>query len=230
MEHTSLENNLFCIWSGNNKMSDNRKKCLESIYVNSGCKVLLIDKLNIDNYIKADYPLHKSYEYLSFTHQADYLRAYLMYHYGGGYTDIKYNNTNWNKYFQLLNQSNKQFFGYAEISPSHIASKSAIIKQHYHKLAGIIHFVFKKQSQFAKTWLSTVNDILDQKYDLLKSNPGHYHPRAVYGGAFQTDLFKNARYPLEWNEILGRIFHEICFNNIDVYDLNMHYPKTLNYR
>ena len=73
-------------------MSDKRKKCLDSIKQNIGVKVILITPNNLDKYILKDYPLHKSYKYLSEVHKSDYLRTYFMHHYGGGYTDIK--NTN----------------------------------------------------------------------------------------------------------------------------------------
>lgn len=231
MEHTSLEDHkIFCIWSGNNQMSDNRKRCLQSLEESADCEVILVTPNNLDTYILKDNPLHPAYEYLSLTHKADYLRAYLMYHHGGGYSDIKLNNNSWEKYFSDLNQSDKQFSGYAEVRPEHVASNYDFVKRDFHKLPGVVHFVFKKNTSLAKSWLEQVDKILDIKYELLKKYPGDYHPRAVYGGAFGTSLFKDAKYPLGWNEILAMIFHELCYHNSNIYSLSMHYPNTHNYR
>nr|BAJ93350.1 predicted protein [Hordeum vulgare subsp. vulgare] len=47
-------------------------------------------------------PIHKAYQYLSGTHQSDYARAYLMYYFGGGYTDTKHTHIDWNPYFKQL--------------------------------------------------------------------------------------------------------------------------------
>ena len=53
------------------------------------CNIIFINKDNLKNYILKEHPLHKGFKYLSSIHQADYMRCYLMHHYGGGYTDIK---------------------------------------------------------------------------------------------------------------------------------------------
>ena len=125
MEHISLEDHrIFCIWSGNNQMSENRKRCLDSLEKNAGCSVVLVTAENLHSHIIKDHPLHPAYEYLSLTHKSDYLRAYLMYHYGGGYSDIKFNSVSWEKYFSYLYNSDKQFSGYAEVRPEHVASSS----------------------------------------------------------------------------------------------------------
>jgi hypothetical protein len=48
--------------------------------------------------------------------------------------------------------------------------------------------------------------LLDEKMEDLKRNPAK-HP---------TDCNSElSNYPIEWNEMLGRIFHKICYENID---------------
>ena len=79
---------IYCFWFGP-EMSDNRKKCFESIIQNSKVGVRLVTKHNLQEYNLADSPIHPAFQYLSATHKSDYLRCYFMYHYGGGYTDIK---------------------------------------------------------------------------------------------------------------------------------------------
>ena len=111
---------IYCFWFGP-EMSDDRKRCLQSLIDNSKVAVALVDESNLRNYILADYPIHPSWQYLSATHKSDYLRSYFMYHYGGGYTDIKFCDYDWNKYFDDLEFSDKQFTGYPESSPLDIA-------------------------------------------------------------------------------------------------------------
>jgi hypothetical protein len=51
---------------------------------------------------------------------------------------------------------------------------------------------------------------LDEKYEKLKKYPASI-PRD------KKELYKNKDecYPLEWNEMLGRLFHRIQFNHMD---------------
>uniref|UniRef100_A0A6C0I4I0 Uncharacterized protein n=1 Tax=viral metagenome TaxID=1070528 RepID=A0A6C0I4I0_9ZZZZ len=83
------DNIIYCFWTGDNKMSNARIECLNNLRTVSECNVLLITKDNLSNYILNDVPLHPSFNYLSETHKADYLRTYFMNFYGGGYSDIK---------------------------------------------------------------------------------------------------------------------------------------------
>lgn len=230
MQHISSEkHNIFCIWSGNNDMSDNRKKCLYSIIKNSGCDINLITPYNLKNYVVNNHPIHPAYEYLSLTHRADYLRVYLMYHYGGGYSDIKLNNFDWTFFFDKLKNSDKQFIGYREQSKDSIASNDPNVRNSYHYLPGVVYFIFKQQSIFAKKWLNSIESVLSHKLHLLQENPGHYHPRAVYGGIHGGMQIKESKYPLEWNEILGRIFHEMCYKDRNSFSCDMPPPNVSNY-
>ena len=49
---------VYCFWTGNNEMSENRKKCLNSIYQNIGVPVKFITLNNLNNYILSSNPLH----------------------------------------------------------------------------------------------------------------------------------------------------------------------------
>lgn len=230
MEHTSLlKHRIFCIWSGDNPMSTNRSYCLNILQKYSGCKVELITPNNISNYILEQYPIHASYEYLSLTHKSDYMRAYLMYHFGGGYSDIKCNMFNWQKYFdKLLLSKNKDFIGYAEQHSEHIASNNISIKSKYYMLAGMCHFIFKANSDIAKIWLDTVHAVLDQNLGVLQKYPGDYHPRAIHGGVHgdNSGKFNDSKYPFKWNQLLGAILHPIMYKYTDSYLLGMPIPNT----
>ena len=226
-----MNNTIYCFWTGDNQLSDNRNKCLSSILEKSSCEVKLITPNNIKEIIVC--PLHEAYEYLSLTHRSDYLRAYCMYHHGGGYTDIKQCDHSWVPYFDKLRESNNFMMGYREAHPDHIAvsdDNRDFLRGKYNILPGCGKFIFKKNTPIAKEWLESVNDILTSKLELLKSNNGHYHPRAIYGGVFQSAGFSDSKYPFDWNEIMGRIFHKTVIKYTDRISLELPYINMNYYR
>ena len=151
-----------------------------------------------------------------------------MYHYGGGYTDIKFCDYDWNKYFDMLDSSDKQFTGYPEMSPLDIAY---VPVQHlYRNLIGNCSYIFKKESPFAKLWMDETNKKMDSISEELKMYPGDYHPRAIKGGIQGVDENGDSKYPLEWNELLGRIFHRLLPEYMDSFIIGMPRINVNNYR
>jgi hypothetical protein len=196
---------------------------------NSGVKVILVTENNLSNFIIDEYPLHPGFEFLSSTHKSDYLRSYFMYHYGGGYTDIKNCTEDWNIYFEILDNSNKSFIGYQERRYKDIAYRP--YREFFNELVGNGAFIFKPRTEFAKKWINETHIILDSRLELLTLNPGTYHPRAIYGGVQGLpDIFNESKYPLQWNEIMGRVFHKIQYENKDCFLNSLPYPDIKNYR
>lgn len=223
----NIPKRIFCIWSGNNEMSEDRAKCLDLIQQKSGVSVELVTGANLAKWIKPGFPLHETYEHLSLTHKADYLRAYLMHHYGGGYSDIKPNGFNWNSYFDLLDQHpDKLFIGYREPDPAFIVTDDDNIRNNFYNLCGVCHFIFRSNTNFTQTWIDRIHNILEHKKDLLTKYPGSYHPRAVTGGVHGEDnIFTDSQYPLSWNEILAQILHRLMFEYMSQYLSIMPIPK-----
>jgi len=79
---------IWCYWEGA-EMSPNRKISFDYLVKNIEVPVALITRDNLDLFIKSDHPLPEAFEYISVVHRSDYIRAYLMHHYGGGWHDIK---------------------------------------------------------------------------------------------------------------------------------------------
>ena len=225
---------VYCCWTGNNSMSDDRKRCYESIITNIGVKVVLITPENLNEFIKPEYPLHKSYEYLSYTHKADYLRTYLMHIYGGGYTDIKETNYSWDPYFDVLNNlDNKWGLGYAEASIGGVAcSKNCEwVKDNWQKLIGNGSYIFKRQTPFTLDWFNELNKVLDEKYEALKANPAQVSDDSNSKEIKNQDgTITISKYPLGWAEILGDIFHTICYKYNDKIIQAFPHINTSNYR
>lgn len=65
--------------------------------------MILVTPENVADFIVEGSPFHPIYEHLSLVHRSDYLRAYLMYHHGGAYTDLKRQRGSLTEAIELLN-------------------------------------------------------------------------------------------------------------------------------
>tara|TARA_Y100000590_G_scaffold387583_1_gene461276 strand:- start:5244 stop:6044 length:801 start_codon:yes stop_codon:yes gene_type:complete len=217
--------NLYCFWTGTNPLTKNRKTNLKTLK-NTGFNVILVTPNNLDNYILIDYPLHKGYQFLSEVHKADYLRCYFMNFYGGGYSDIKRIDESWLDQYNELNNSDYWGCGYAEKNPNHICygiDKIVNIKMrnNYNKLIGNGSYIFKPNTPLTNEWYKSMIKLMDEKYENLKKFPSKT-TRQVYS--------QNYPYPLEWNELLGRIFHPIVYKYEDKLMKDLPYVITEKYR
>ena len=173
----------------------------------------------IKNYIIPAFPLHLAYDYLSATHKADYLRMYFMHFYGGGYSDIKVPTCNWESSFEtLLVNSELWGIGYPEISESGVANDT--VRDKWQELIGNGCYIMKPNTNFTREWYQSVHKLLDEKLLELRKNPAK-HPRDC-----KSDI---SNYPLEWNEMLGRIFHLLNYKYHTKFDNNLTCPVLNNY-
>lgn len=214
---------IYCFWTGENEMSDNRKRNLETLYTKADVEIQLVTAKNLHKYVLPNVPLHDCYPNLSDVHKSDYLRCYFMHHLGGGYHDIKACENSWKTCFQKLNQSeNKWIAGFTELKPQHVASVGGrlqnTLEQHFLQLIGTSAFICKPNSPFTTIWWHQLNEVLDNKQMALLQNPGNI-------------LGDNVGYPLQWTEILGNIFHPniLYFRSHVLHDENLR-PSFANYR
>lgn len=193
---------IYVFWTGDNAMSVNREQCLKNLKEVSKCNVIVVTKDNLNQYILKDHPLHPAYEYLSETHRADYLRTYFMNFHGGGYSDIKKTTSSWLPSFEALrNDDSKWIIGYQEQSPHAIAYTPHA--NFYKELIGNGAYICKANTKLTNEWYNDMITVLDSKLEKLKQYPS----------TFPQDKaeISNGKYPIEWNEILGRIFHRVCY-------------------
>jgi hypothetical protein len=230
-----INTNIFLLWTGLNKPSHARLRCIYSYLSRSGVNITLITHENLHDWVRS--PIHPAYPFLSCTHRADYLRAYLMHNYGGGYSDIKHCNFDWRPHFDLLSSTESALMaGYPENSATDIASEQDLIRNSYANLPGMCHFIFKPTSTITTKWLSDVEQILTANFDDLANNPGTYHPRAIkqsYHGRnpILRLAYAHKKYPLSWNQLLGSILHPIMHTTSSKEKLLvMQRPVITNYR
>jgi len=190
---------IYTFWTGTNEMSIQRHNSLHQLREVSQSNVVLIHLGNINDYILQTEPLHPAYEYLSETHKADYLRTYFMHFYGGGYSDIKQTTGSWIHCFYIMMNTEKLACGYAEIEGGPAVPE---LREEWQKLIGNGAYIFKPNTKFTKKWYDTMIYLLDEKYEELKEHPAT-NP--------QDRRENGSGYPIEWNEMLGRIVHKINY-------------------
>ena len=205
---------IFIFWTGNNEMSENRKKGIQHLKEVSECEIVIINKDNLNEYILPDHPLHEGYKYLSFVHKADYLRTYFMNFIGGGYSDIKKTRPpnrskgwgTWKEAFDQLKNSDKWINGYRELAFG-VSRAHPELKPYWYKLIGNGCYIAKPQTELTKEWYKNMIEVMDKHLEELKKHPAR-SPRDANG-------YHNSKYPIKWTELLGDIFHPVCYKYSD---------------
>lgn len=229
---------IWCFWMGG-EFTKNRQESLQSLIENSGCTVNFVTEQNLKEYEVKEDPISPSFKYLSSVHKGAVLRSYFMYHFGGGYADIKRYNFSWIPYFNFLEQSDYSFIGYHEKARHDVAHQCPEnVKDFWPNLVGNGYFIFKTKTEFAREWLDKTNKLLEYKFDDLKKHPGWYHPRAIPNGIegvsekefneFQHP-YKTTKYPISWGEPMGGIFQSLQYEHKDSYKGILPYINTKNY-
>jgi hypothetical protein len=164
-------------------------------------------------------PFHPAFEFLSETHKADYLRMYFMHYYGGGYADIKKQTSSWSESYNKLINTHLIGIGYQEMDKSGIAYLP--VAEYWQSLIGNCSYIFKPNTYFTRKWLNDVHLLLDTKFEELKKNPS---------SCPQDCKEKGIGYPIEWNEMLGRIFHRLNYDFKEEISIDLPPPIFNNYR
>lgn len=201
---------IYIFWTGDNEITPNRLEGIKSLEEVTGIEVRLVTPKNLPEYIKEDDPLPEAYQYLSFVHRADYLRSYFMYHYGGGYADIKTFYKSWVPAFDKLEQSEAYVIGYPEVGFRGAAShdvEDAKLKQdvftHWRYLVGNGSYICRPHTRLTAEWHSEAKRRLISMSEELRICPA------------QDPFGKNVGYPIRWSWLLGAIFHPLCLKYKD---------------
>ena len=222
---------IFCMWTGVNRMSDQRLLCLWSLLQNARCPVAIINHDALHDYELPDSPFHPAFEYLSETHKSDYLRCYLMHHYGGGYTDVKVTVTRWDSMFERLRESGLYALGYTELGPHAVApipdELGQTLRSNYKSLIGCCAFIFKRNTDLTRCWFEAVHQLLDKKLPDLMENPAR-HPRDRFNAQIVPGFY--SKYPLRWTELMGHTFHPAIYQFRDYVLHDDIAPLFYNYR
>ena len=193
-------------------MSRQRRQCLDNMIETTECEVVLVTKGTLRNFLCPSHPLHTAYLSLTETHRADYLRAYFLFHYGGGYSDIKFQTGSWAACFRSM-QAHQELMGigYREVPggvPLHLKTPSGTpLSACWRELIGNGAYIFRRDTDFVRLWFTRLHQVLDEKSGLLKLHPARF-PQDFRGAVHDGTV---SEYPLLWSEILGDIFLPICY-------------------
>lgn len=224
---------VWCIWVGGQEMTEPRRACLQSIRENIGVPVTLITDDTLHEYVVKGYPIHPGYTYLSAVTKGDYIRTYMMHHYGGGYTDIKHTQQSWLPYFEeLANNEQKWVCGYKEVNEGGVAclgpeehELQAELRARWKELVGNCAFVCKSHTPFTEQWIQNLHRVMDSLLPKLQASPAK-HPRDALGhwihGSYST-------FPIRWAQIAGCIFHPLCLQYSDRLLNTLPEPKFTEY-
>lgn len=201
-------------------MTEPRRSALAVLKANAGVPVRCIWADDIESLLVDDYPLHPAFPYLSETHQADYLRMYVMHIHGGGYSDVKAPTGSWVLAFkEFAKRPGVYVSGYRESGPD--CTANAELKEHWRHLLGNGAYIVRPRTPFTQAWFDRTHAYLDSKLDALRKYPAsHARDRRS----------PTSDYPIGWSELLGQIFHPLCYEFREHLRYDVPIPDCQNYR
>ena len=211
----------YCWWTGDNELSENRKRSLEAMKVAPGGNIVFIDNKNLSDYILPEFPLHEGYQYLSPIQKGDYLKCYFMHHYGGGYSDIKQTSRPWTEYFDRINKN-------PTLNDSGTAWSSEHLKSNWGKLIGCGLMICRKNTPFTLDWWNALNEKMDGYLAELKKYPGQW-PRDSYNH-MNPHTGERSKYPIPWATLHGHVYHPLTLKYHKNIDQDLTYPVMEDYR
>jgi hypothetical protein len=202
---------IFSMWPGMDPITPDRVTEIFSIVTNTHSPVVFLNGETYEKWELPSAPFHPAIKYISECHMSDYLRVYLMQHYGGGYTDIKFAYKPWDEAFARLKNSDALGLGYALGSHTQIGMSPLfdgkpeyeIYKAHATESIGHVAFIFKRNTEMTRELYERTHALLDTKHELLKENPAT-HQKDKTGRELPDGSV--SKYPLHYVEMGADLF------------------------
>lgn len=206
-----MNRTIWCFWTGDNDLTPNRARNLESMKKVLG-NVQLITNKSLEEYIVPSDPIPDAYWNLSLTHRADFLRFYFMYHYGGGYADIKNYTKSWDRYFDRFDENPKlEIIGTRETSRDGVFEFE--LKSGYHELLCFGWFIMRRGCVLSKMMRDRAYKTLREFESRLAENPAKV-PRDHLNMELEDGSL--SKYPLRWGKIGGSVFHPMIAKRLSM--------------
>ena len=173
-------------------------------------------------------PIHPAFNYLSANHKSDYVRAYMLYHYGGGYHDIKFREKSWENEWDKFQNKDIWMVGRRETYEDAIGFPPGEewLKKEFSKLITMGWIITRPKTEYLERLYNKIHEVLSSKLELLQKNPA-ICPRQTE----QTDINNpEYLYPLRWLEIMGEIFHKLLLEFTDKIDYSLPDILYKNYK
>lgn len=215
-----MNRSIYMLWLGDEPMNAERQQAFARLP-----GATLITKHNIHDFILHDHPLHPAYPYLSTVHKSDYLRCYLMHHYGGGYSDVKHRPIHWPAAFDAMaTHGDIMMMGLATSRGNTISGteewsaemQDAIIKC-IPRLFCMGWFICRPYSPITTEWYEEINKRLDKFLPELIKCPATHTREAFHkneGCALEKPIWEGrtafrSMYPISWNILLAQILYPL---------------------
>jgi hypothetical protein len=210
---------VFICWFGDT-ISDNRLAALNSLVHHIGVPHILVTDANVHTFVKPDHPLHEAWPYLSGVHKSDYIRAYLLHHYGGGYHDVKYRSHSWRGQWEAFANDRIWIKGRREQCPGYIGydvdrpHETRFVQAHYHDLVTMGWVICRPHTPYTRRLLEYIESKLDFHLPKLRM-----YPSVCSSGYYANRPFdkvpSDQAYPLRWLELMGEKFHLLMWEYKD---------------
>ncbi len=204
---------IWCFWY-KGLMNGNRKTSFELMKSNLGVPLCLITEENIQEFILPEFPLHPAFPLLSDVHKSDYLRIYLLHHYGGGWHDIKPTKVSFREVWKEFDDSSIFLVGRPEVKggPAKVFDgERRWMPDFWTELVGCGWWVGRPNTPLSAEMYSDINHLLDKNYEALKKFPAKTafdkKKEKFWSG---LPFFRKRGYPLPWT-VFGNIFHPLNY-------------------
>ena len=220
---------VYIVWFGR-KISNNRLKALNNLISNIGVPYILITEDNYKLFEDKKNKIHPAFEYLSGNHKSDYLRSYLLHHYGGGYHDVKYREKSWINEWDTFKDKKIWIKTRRETQPFYIGydidnPETKFIQDKFNELGTMGYVICRQKTKYTKELLEKIHSKLDFHYENLKKNPSE-KPEGYYADTpFEKVSNVGCSYPLRWLELMGEHYHLLMYKYKE--HINFELPDTV---
>ncbi len=210
---------VYICWFGET-ISKNRLDGLKTLINNIKIPYLLITDDNVYDYQVSGEPYHKCFKYLSGNHKSDYIRSYMLHHYGGAYHDIKYRYSDWIGQWTDFNDNNIWIKTRPERYPSWVGydidnPSTKWIQSKYNELGTMGWVICRPRTPYTGELLDKINKTLNKHENNLTKNPsiksGGYYSDKPFDKVYDPTNM----YPMRWLELMGEHYHLLMYKYKD---------------
>lgn len=206
-------------------MNENRVRSLEMMRRSLGVPVLLVNAENINDFIVEGSPLHPAFEFLSDVHKSDYIRIYLLHHYGGGWHDIKPTEISYSGAWDVFADPEVYFVGKPEIDGGAACvydDEGSYMPHVWQGLVATNRWIGRAHTPLSRRLFDLINGVLDENYKQLSRSPAHnaYSHKDDRRNSKLIRRLLGRRYPLQWT-LFGDLFHPLN------YEFRHNFSRTL---
>ena len=211
-------------------MSKSRSQGIEYMEKYIGIPLCLVTKENLDEFIAPNAPIHPAFHYLSDVHKSDYMRIYLLHHYGGGWHDIKPTQTCLVEAWEQFSNPDVYLVGKPEIKggAAHIHDRNGRwMPRFWSKLVATNRWVGKAMTPLSEELFKDINQLLDDNLLKLKKHPAKHAYAKKRNLIKQLIKMEFSNYPLQWT-VFGNVFHPLNLKYLENIKRNLPKDKIEN--